>query len=233
MTFLSNKQILEYQSSEHPILVGVSDDFLKAGADGPLEACAVKLRIGEIYLAPQSSLSAVGSEDMVILKQGEMAFVLTHEEVCLPTNVGGLMFPKSGGIADRGILITNAGHIDPGYSGKLRYAIINMGNSNFPLRRGDFLVKVLFFLLGEPAQPSWSDLHDKIPPPSRAALHALGRDFAAVEERISQVAARSVRDQFLTLGLATIALSTVLSILVPMAALFLGLLPYLKDQLSP
>ena len=52
------------------------------------------------------------------------------------------MFPKSGGVADRGILITNVGYIDPGYSGKLRYAIINMGNAQFTLRKGDFLGSV-------------------------------------------------------------------------------------------
>ena len=77
MTFLSNTEIILRQSGPRPLVQGISLDFLHAGADGPLEACAVKLRIGEIYLAPQSSFSAVSPADYVILKQGEMAFVLT------------------------------------------------------------------------------------------------------------------------------------------------------------
>ena len=132
------------------------------------------------------------------------------------------MFPKSGGVADRGILITNVGYIDPGYSGKLRYAIINMGNAQFTLRKGDFLVKVLFFSLNQPSVPDWSDLHSSIPAPTRTALHSLGRDFAAVEDRITRVAQQSVNEQFLKLGLFTIALSTVLSVVLASATVFLA-----------
>jgi dCTP deaminase len=233
MTFLSNTEILAHQSGPQPLVRGVSLDFLTAGAEGPLEACAVKLRIGEIYLAPQSSFSAISSEDYVILKQGEMAFVLTLEEIHLPSDIGGLMFPKSGGVADRGILITNAGHIDPGYSGKLRYAIINMGNGQFTLRKGDFLVKVLFFSLSQPSVPSWSDLHSSIPAPSRTALYSLGRDFAAVEDRITKVAQQSVNEQFLKLGLFTIASSTVLSIILASVTVFFGLIPYFSSLIKP
>lgn len=233
MAFLSNNEILSRQLGPEPLVHGVSVDFLNAGADGPLEACAVKLRIGEIFLAPQSSLSVVNSDDYVILKQGEMAFVLTLEDVHLPNNIGGLMFPKSGGVADRGILITNSGHIDPGYSGKLRYAIINMGNAQFALKKGDFLVKVLFFSLDQASDPSWSDLHGVIPPPSRTALHALGRDFAAVEDRITKVAQDSVNAQFLKLGFATVAISTLLSIMLASATVFLGLTPYLQGLVKP
>lgn len=204
-----------------------------AGGDGPLEAAALKLRIGEIYQAPQSSLAAVGAEDLLVLDQGRMAFVLTQEEIHLPADIGGLMFAKSGGIADRGILITNTGLVDPGYQGKLRYAVINMGNSRFALRKGDYLVKIAFFRLGDESSPNWSDLHPKIPPPSRTSLHALGKEFAAVETRISEVAKRSVNDQFVRLGALTMVVSILASFVLALATMFLGVLPLVQSWSSP
>jgi deoxycytidine triphosphate deaminase len=232
VSFLSNKEIAAKQRSDKPLIAGITKEFLHAGRDGPLEAAAVKLRIGEIYQAPGSSLAAIAPEDSVVLDQGRMAFVLTEEEISLPADIGGLMFAKSGGIADRGILITNTGLVDPGYKGKLRYAVINMGNSKFSLRRGDYLVKIAFFRLGEESAPNWLDLHDPIAPPSPSSLHALGKEFAAVETRISEVARRSVTEQFVRLGALTMIVSILASFVLALATMFIGILPLMQSLVA-
>lgn len=161
-----------------------------------------------------------------------MAFVITKETVNLPANIGGLMFPKSGGIAERGILITNTGHIDPGYSGCLRYAVINMGSELFALRKGDYLVKILFFELANQAKPSWSEIHEKLGDPEPAALRALGRDFAAIEGRMQAVAKKSVSEQFIFLGLTTTLFSAMSALLIALITFFFAFIPIFEGRVD-
>jgi deoxycytidine triphosphate deaminase len=48
--------------------------------------------------------------------------------------------------------MTNPGHVDPGYSGLMRFTVINMGRENFDLLRGFTIVTLLFFEMSSPAK---------------------------------------------------------------------------------
>jgi hypothetical protein len=79
----------------------------------------------------------------------------------------------------KGILMTNPGHIDPGYVGRLHFTLINMGKQEFPLNRGDVLISLLLFDLSREITSDWLERHNhKLAEPSiQEYLDLLSPDF--------------------------------------------------------
>jgi deoxycytidine triphosphate deaminase len=115
------------------------------------------LHIGNIYL-PGSIGSVNGSADKPVelfaLEPGQTAIVSTVEELALTEEIAAIGFPPSK-VSVQGLLMTNPGHIDPGYSGPLRFTVINMGKSSYVLRRNDAIVTVLFIQLQSVTKVIW------------------------------------------------------------------------------
>ena len=88
--------------------------------------------------------------------------MLVRSEQCLhlPADIGGFVFPKNGHFALKGILITNFGHIDPGFKGHLKFTMINMGRNYFALEVGEAVACVVLFGMNSPASPPWKGTHD-------------------------------------------------------------------------
>lgn len=237
MSFLSNFEIRELYNKGTTLVEGLHPSEFHELANGSLEAASIKLKVGEIYQHDENSSSGESALTIpyVDLEQGDMAFVLTEEKVVLPPDIGALMFSKSGGLAERGILITNTGHIDPGYSGNLRYAVVNMGNSRFHLRKGDPLVKVMFFRMYRPASPHWGELHPPSEPPTFRQIADLGKSLAAIHSKVEQQAASVAKEEFLKQGLHTLlwttAAATIIAILATIVTFNFGLAPMIERQI--
>jgi len=98
--------------------------------------------------------------------------------------------------------MTNPGHIDPGYDGDLRFAIMNVGKKDISLRRGDTIVTLLFFRLSGDARAGWSqrardaDPPIQVPPPdpTRDDVNRLSPDYLDVNSRASTAASKAVKD---------------------------------------
>ena len=166
--------------------------------------------------------------DQIILDQGGVAFVLTKECMDFDSEHAGIMTAKSGGIAEKGILITNTGQVDPGFKGHLRYAVINMGHERFCLRAGDVITKLMIFKLDEPASPTWSEMHQGIADPTAESIRPLGNDFLDLQKRAEEIAARVAKEKFnemmISYGFPAVLLAVVISALVGVlgAAITLG-----------
>jgi hypothetical protein len=108
----------------------------------------------------------------------------------LPASLGGIVFPPSK-LSSSGILVSNIGHIDPGFSGHLRFTLINMGGRDFPLERGTVAVgTLLLFKLATAAAAPWLSRHNATEPkgePDKAEIDALAKDFADIESRIARI----------------------------------------------
>ena len=80
----------------------------------------------------------------VILEPGERRVVDTGVAVAIPPGYAGLMIPRSGLAARRGITVVNApGLIDAGYRGELRVILLNQGAERVEIRRGDRVVQLV------------------------------------------------------------------------------------------
>jgi dCTP deaminase len=74
---------------------------------------------------------------------GQFAFLLTEEVVRIPNNVMGFISLRTG-FKFQGLINVSGFHVDPGYQGRLIYAVYNAGPSQIHLNRGLGLFKIWF-----------------------------------------------------------------------------------------
>jgi len=164
---------------------GVRDARIKAGS--------LDLTIGAIFI-PGSEKGKLGSaenpRENVSLQQGATAIVRTCETLNVPDNFGGIAFPPAR-LSLKGLLTTNPGHLDPGYSGHLHLTLINMGEQPISLSKGDRVVRVLFYEMTQAASnpfrssPEYSPINEEL-------LHSLSHDFLGIDKRTARVAKEEV-----------------------------------------
>jgi deoxycytidine triphosphate deaminase len=79
----------------------------------------------------------------VCVQPGQMIFVITHEDVCMPTDLCGTVYSRNA-LAKAGILALNAGHIDPGYEGPIVIRLINLRAIPWTLTLGRSIFTIVF-----------------------------------------------------------------------------------------
>src|SRR5437762_6955348 len=119
MKLLIDSDLKKELTKPNPIIENVPSppggDWFAAGS--AIQPSSVDLHIGQIFL-PEVKKNKSGSEESplqsYILDAGHTAVVTTAEKCSLPNNVAGIGFPPDT-VSSQGILMTNPGHIDPGY----------------------------------------------------------------------------------------------------------------------
>jgi len=88
-------------------------------------------------------LSAAVKEDMV-LKPGENKLVPTGVQIAIPTGYEGQVRPRSGLALKHGISNVNSpGTIDADYRGEVGVILVNLGEKDFLIRRGDRIAQLV------------------------------------------------------------------------------------------
>src|SRR5580658_9219122 len=139
MKLLNDEMLCSYVNRPDPLLVKdlpEREDWFDK--DSPVQPSSIDLHIGSILL-PGTKLGMDGSEERPLstrsLGPGETAIITTLETLNLPSNVAAIGFPPSS-VSKQGLLMTNPGHVDPGYVGPMHFTVINMGREEFSLRKG-------------------------------------------------------------------------------------------------
>jgi dCTP deaminase len=158
--------------------------------DKQVHGCAVELRIGGIFRPgqePPKRGSAQSPRREVVLMEGETAVVETLESFELDDSHTAIVLPVSS-VSIRGLLMTNPGHVDPGFHGPLHVTVINMGREPYYLKKGERLLRALIFNLGK-----------NVTSPTRATtpfddetLNRLSPDFLSVNSRVADAAKREI-----------------------------------------
>jgi deoxycytidine triphosphate deaminase len=121
--------------------------------DSLIQPSSIDLHVGAIFrpgVKPGRSGSASHPRSQLSLGTGETAIVQTKESINLPADYAAFGFPPSS-ISSQGLLMTNPGHVDPGYSGTLSFTVINMGREPFNLGPKLPIVTLLVFKLSKSA----------------------------------------------------------------------------------
>jgi dCTP deaminase len=162
--------------------------------DSPIQPSSIDLHVGQIFISGKNDLigDPIPHEEYV-LKTGQTAIISTRERLRLPSDIAGIGFPPSR-VSIRGLLMTNPGHVDPGYEGALHLTVINMGKEPFILKTGEVIVTVLLVKLTGPPKADWQLRNgpagrDHAP---KAELEKLSQDFVNVEERAKSIAKDAV-----------------------------------------
>ena len=227
MRLLKDTELISYIESSQPIIKGLekSKDWL--AKDSSIQSASLDLHIGDIYLPPTAKEKGGDEEhplDEYTLMPGQTAFILTLEDFVLPSNITGIGFPPSR-ISCRGILMTNPGHIDPGYKGKMRFTVVNMGRNPFHLERGRMIVTVLLFELDGAPSRDWKERYKDLGPfPLQKHLDLLSHDFLDVNERATKIVKR--------FSWQTIAGSFLLALITVYVSLTLGYFKIIDSRIN-
>ena len=131
------------------------------------EGAGFDLRLSEVYALEGSGFLGVENRDtpktnlvgkneegkseednVFVFKPGEYHLIKTMEKVNLPTNLSGIILPRTT-LFRSGLVLAN-GIVQPGYSGELTFGLINMGKSNIKISFGARVVHITFHeVLGE------------------------------------------------------------------------------------
>ena len=165
--------------------------------DSPVQPSSLDLHIGNIYVPghpPDQAGNPTFFADRYVLGCGQTVVIRTLEKISLPSELAGFGFPPSR-ISSQGILLTNPGHIDPGYEGHLHLTAINMAKEPFEFRRGDVIATVVIAELGTAPKADFRARYGDFSPShvSQDQLNRLSPDFANVEERAQQIAEDAVK----------------------------------------
>lgn len=85
----------------------------------------------------------LGIGQQILIPPGQFALLLTEEVVTIPHDTIALISIKAG-IKFKGLVNVSGFHVDPGYSGRLMFAVYNAGSSAIPITR-DARVFLIWF----------------------------------------------------------------------------------------
>jgi deoxycytidine triphosphate deaminase len=217
MSLLSRDEIIDlFKSGDLKVEHSNFEDWVDQDYSwkSPFQQCSIDLKVGSVYVPETDSDQRGGANDPImdehILKPGHTVMVRTKEKLSLPTDVGGLCFSPSR-LALKAILVTNMGHVDPGYSGHLHFAAINMGKEAYALRTTDVICTMTLFKLNNKV-PAFGDEYFvekkgvKYPVVISNYFPKLSRDFVDVENRAKKVAKNEIdRTKFYQIGVPIIS----------------------------
>jgi dCTP deaminase len=142
--------------------------FLPSPQDERLLDASYMLSIGdEIYVSSPDSRKTIqkltDKKPNFTIEPGQFAFILTAEKVILPFDVIGFISIRAY-IKFMGLVNISGFHVDPGYSGKLIFAVFNAGPSRIHLKKGEKIFSIwLTDLDGPIARTTTKVGYDSIP----------------------------------------------------------------------
>jgi deoxycytidine triphosphate deaminase len=232
--FISDNHLTNLVDGPNPIIQAVRRPADWYDKDSPVQPASIGLSVGRIHI-PGAAKGDPGSElsqkTEHSLKPGETAVIATQEQFSLPADVLGIAFPPSR-VSFKGILMTNPGHIDPGYRGPLRFTMINMGSKDFFVRQGDPIVSVPLFRLAAPVRVDWLQRHGGNPAayPKQEDINKPSADFVNVSNRAKEIATQEVAKAELKLRSWQVWLPLLTSIF---AALIVALITVVPTWIRP
>ena len=182
-----------------------------------IDCAAYTLRVGaEVYISPSSKEEAstrtrdtLDQRQSFVVPSGQFAFLLTEEIVEVPHSALALISMKAR-IKFKGLVNVSGFHVDPGYRGRLVFAVFNAGPTAVHLARGDDCFLVWYASLDRESHfvrkaPSFDRIASDLITPIAGEVQSL----AGLSRRIDKVEA----DQRIVRVTAWIAISVLLALI--------------------
>lgn len=165
MSFWSSQKFKSQQGRS--VVSGFNDDSVKSG-------CYNLSLGGQVFISPEPDSSysdrkiiKLDKNESTIIPAGQFAFLITEETVNIPKNCIGFISIRFG-FKSLGIINVSGFHVDPGYSGKLIFAVYNASGFPHKVKRGDAIFSLWISNLDEDdstprLKPGFHDMAD-LPP---------------------------------------------------------------------
>lgn len=156
---------------------------LAHGAGLPLPAYATKDSAG-------ADLCAAVSQD-VVLRPGERALIPSGFKMAISPGYEAQIRPRSGLALRHGVTVLNSpGTIDADYRGEVGVVLINLGDQDFTVRRGDRIAQII---IGRVESAVWRET-DTLTETSRGAAGFGSTGLGAAKESGGEDAPRRLSD---------------------------------------
>lgn len=146
MSFWSGEKLLANQS------------VLKEFDPTQIDTNAYNLRMGSSYFVTEGSEEktkvTLKPNQQFFIPAGQFAYLMSREELCIPNDAMALISMRTG-IKFKGLINVSGFHVDPGYKGKLIYAVYNAGPSSIYICEGDEIFKIWFADLDRKSKPKY------------------------------------------------------------------------------
>lgn len=192
MTLLKDDELVKLVHNTN-FIDGIKPQSYWYSTECPVQPASTDLHVGNIF-TPEKSIHEMGSSKRPYKKYslgpGETIVIETKETLNVPSNIAGIGFPQSR-LSSKGILMTNPGHIDPGYSGSLSCTIINMSKEPHIFLEGESIFSILWFELRSGAHADWSvrnPIKSSEGTVSQQSLDLLTKDFIDIRRRVRKSA---------------------------------------------
>jgi dCTP deaminase len=130
MTFWTSEKIKQRVPNE-----GLVDPY----SSTRVKHAAYELSLGpEVLITSQQKRTKYRLKDgeSVVIPPGQFGLLLTEEVVQIPPDSIGLISMRFG-VKSRGLINVSGFHVDPGFSGRLKFSVYNAGSTNIVVSRGD------------------------------------------------------------------------------------------------
>ena len=146
--YLSDRDIREYRDELFP------NDSREIHPEG----ASVDLRLGsEYHLSSQREPQQLSADKPhLVIPSGDFAVLMTMETVHVPNDVIGFITMKLGYKA-KGLINVSGFHVDPGYEGRLLYAVYNAGPNDILVSYGKPLFTIFFSGLNQTVQHPYGE----------------------------------------------------------------------------
>jgi len=151
------------------------------------------LRLGEdVYVTTERiprKLTRMGADGSIAIEPGEFGMLMTHEYICIPQDLMGFISVRLT-YKQRGLVNISGFHVDPGFYGRLMFAVYNAGPSDVTLRYKERVFMIMFNKLTTPVPkvpPSrWQGM-EKIPLEAISGLRGTSISVRNLDERIKKL----------------------------------------------
>lgn len=126
----------------------------------------------------------------LVVRPGELVYVMSEEQLDLPLDVKADLSLKRK-ISHLGIQVLGGSSVDPGYRGRLVFALYNLSTRPFPLQPGRKLIAAQFYRLGESETPP---SNSRVPQPLYEFPDDLVQLMAVYEPATTEGLRQSVHD---------------------------------------
>jgi dCTP deaminase len=149
MSFWSGEELVANQS----IVTGFSPAHVDANAYN-LHMGNSFFRTADDVGGQEPKKTSLSHGEAFIIPAGQFAFLLTQETVNVPPDAMAFISMRTG-VKFKGLINVSGFHVDPGYSGKLIYAVYNASPSPVQICEGDAIFKIWFADIDRTSDPKY------------------------------------------------------------------------------
>jgi len=178
------------QGNEGTILLPIFIDDIEYVC---LRAANYDLRLGEdIYVTTEKTprkLNAMGADGVLTIEPGEFGILMAHEYILIPPDLIGFISVRLT-FKQKGLVNISGFHADPGFYGRLVFAVFNAGPNDVPLRYKERVFMIMFNKLTEPSpkveESKWQGMKD-IPIETIFGLRGTSVSVRNLDERVKRL----------------------------------------------